>query len=119
MDERAGAWNLNDLESVVKYSMDNKCKGVNTPYVYVGSWKTFFAWHKEDLDLSAINYLHEGKSKFWYSVPPNQSSLLEKVAKRHFPEHFAKCSEHLRHKTSLINPYLLKQECPELRICKT
>jgi jumonji domain-containing protein 2 len=46
MDEKAKAWNMNDLESLVKYSIGNKCKGVNTPYVYIGSWKTFFAWHK-------------------------------------------------------------------------
>jgi jumonji domain-containing protein 2 len=37
--------------------------GVNEPFVYVGAWKTMFAWHKEDLDLSAINFHHYGKTK--------------------------------------------------------
>ena len=118
MDEQAGTWNLNNLESVLKYSMDTNLKGVNTPYCYIGSWKTLFCWHKYDLDLAAINYLHEGKSKFWYSIPYNQQQILEQEAKKHFPEHFSKCKEYLRHKTTLINPYLLKKLYPELKIAK-
>lgn len=40
--------------------LEKKIAGVNTSYLYFGAWKTMFAWHKEDLDLSAINYLHCG-----------------------------------------------------------
>jgi jumonji domain-containing protein 2 len=35
-----------------------------------------------------------------------------------FCEHFNKCSEHLRHKTTLINPYLVKQRYPQIQISK-
>lgn len=119
MDERAGPWNLSALDSVLSHAINSNVRGVTTPYCYVGSWKTLFCWHKEDLDLSAINYLHEGKSKFWYSIPHEQSWILEKEARTYFPEHFSKCSEHLRHKTTLINPYNLKKKYPELLISKT
>lgn len=118
MDETAGSWNLNKLDSVLNHAVNINVRGVTTSYCYIGSWKTLFCWHREDLDLSAINYLHEGKSKFWYSIPYNQSHILEKEAKSLFPEHFSKCGEHLRHKTTLINPYNLKKKYPELRISK-
>jgi jumonji domain-containing protein 2 len=82
---------MNDLDSLLKYSVGSKCKGVNLPYNYFGSWKTLFCWHKEDLDLSAINYIHEGKSKFWYSVPTSQGKLMETVTRKVYPEHYSKC----------------------------
>ena len=118
MGTSAGSWNLGNLESVLTYALEAPIKGVNTPYCYVGSWKTLFCWHTEDLELSAINYLHDGKSKFWYSIPQNQHHILEKEANKLFGDQFAKCSEYLRHKTTVINPYILKQKYPELKISK-
>lgn len=44
--------------------MIENLSGINTPYLYMGHWKTLFAWHTEDLDLGAINYLHYGKPKY-------------------------------------------------------
>ncbi|KAM3138393.1 hypothetical protein pb186bvf_009479 [Paramecium bursaria] len=111
-------WNLNNLYSVLNVGLQNKIPGVNEPYIYVGSWKTFFAWHKEDMDLYSTNYLHVGKEKFWYCVPESDSYLLEKYAKSIYGDHFNKCSEYLRHKTTVINPYLLKEKCPQIRISK-
>lgn len=51
--------------------MPQMVKGVTKPYCYIGTWKAFFSWHKEDLDLSAINYIHEGEPKIWYSIAPS------------------------------------------------
>lgn len=88
------------------------------PYFYFGSWRTTFAWHCEDLDLPSINYLHLGKPKFWYAVSPKTKHLLEEAAQRYFPTQFSMCKENLRHKTTLINPYLLKKLSPEIEIVK-
>lgn len=78
MDEHCGEWNLNLLDSLLRQAVPENLRGVTSSYCYVGSWKSLFCWHKEDLDLSAINYLHEGKSKFWYSIPEGQGELLER-----------------------------------------
>jgi len=116
--EEGTTWNLGDLPGVLKEGLKNPISGVNNPYLYIGSWKTMFGWHKEDLDLYSINYNHIGKPKFWYCMPLSESPKLEAFAKQHFPEGFGKCKEFLRHKTILINPYLLKQKIPDLIIHK-
>ena len=50
---------------------------MTNPYVYVGSWKSMFGWHKEDLDLYSINYLHQGRPKFWYGVDVSDNEKFE------------------------------------------
>ena len=37
--------------------------GVTTPMTYFGMWKSFSGWHKEDIDLNSVNYLHFGAPK--------------------------------------------------------
>lgn len=56
-------WNLREIPGILKYGLNKDIKGVTSPYLYFGSWKAMFAWHKEDLDLCSINYLHFGKPK--------------------------------------------------------
>ncbi|QQP38442.1 Uncharacterized protein FKW44_019013, partial [Caligus rogercresseyi] len=75
--------------------------GVTTPYLYMGSWKTTFSWHVEDMDLYAINYLHFGMPKTWYCVPPKHGHLLEKACRSLFPSVANWCSNFMRHKTSV------------------
>lgn len=67
-----------------------------------------FAWHKEDLDLYSINYLHFGKPKFWYGVPSQEDEALERLAAVKFPDSYRECKEFMRHKTFLINPIIVK-----------
>ncbi len=58
-------WNLRNLGD--KFIEDNviyEIPGVNTPYMYAGSYGSLFALHTEDMDLGSVNYLYEGK-KYW------------------------------------------------------
>lgn len=66
-----------------------------------------FGWHKEDLDLYSINYLHNGQSKFWYSIDLSDNEVFENFMKKNYPEHHSRCSEFIRHKTTIVNPTVL------------
>lgn len=112
------AWNLGKLNSVLDRCLTKSIQGVNLPYLYVGSWKTMFAWHKEDMDLYSINYLHSGRPKFWYCIPYADLNKLERIAKEYFREAFQKCEEYMRHKIIAMNPYLILKLDPSIRISK-
>lgn len=43
---------------------------------------------------------------------------FEAYVKTKFPERNLECSQFLRHKTILINPYLIRDEMPEIPIFK-
>ena len=66
----------------------------------------------EDYNLYSINYLHFGASKWWYIIPPEHGTRLERLV-----EAFSdiKCSSDasLRHKSTLIDPsFLSKWDIP-------
>lgn len=102
-------WNLNCLQSYLGFLGNRQLPGINQPMLYFGQWKALFAWHVEDMNLYSINYLHFGKPKQWYVIPAKDGPELEKYAKQMFPTEFKKCSQFLRHKTTLIKPDLIKQ----------
>ena len=77
---------------------DQDIRGVTQPYLYVGVWRSLFGWHKEDLDLYSINYLHTGASKVWYSVDLDCNEAFEKLAR----ENFKDCFKELMCSLSLI-----------------
>lgn len=92
--------------------------GINTPYLYIGGFRTIFAWHVEDLNMASINYNHYGAEKFWYGISRSDYKTFESFVKKSMPEKFLECSEILRHKTLLINPYVLKSLLPDINITK-
>ena len=86
---------------------EDAIRGVTQPYLYVGVWRSLFGWHKEDLDLYSINYLHAGAQKVWYTVDLDSNDDFEQLARDNFKDCFKECAEFLRHKTTLIDPAIL------------
>ena len=46
-------------------------------YLYIGMWRSAFAWHTEDADLYSINYLYTGAPKQWYAISPAYGRMFE------------------------------------------
>jgi jumonji domain-containing protein 2 len=97
------SWNINELENLLNL-IKIEIPGVNTPMIYVGSWRAMFAFHVEDMDLYSINYLHYGEPKSWYSVPPTHRKRFESLAESFFQDEYRGCHDFLRHKGKLFSP---------------
>ena len=84
---------MNEIDSVLNYGLSEgiNLAGVTTSYVYVGSWKSMFCWHKEDMDLYSVNYLHAGASKYWYSIDLDCNEAFENYVRNLFPEKERMC----------------------------
>ncbi|XP_074525103.1 lysine-specific demethylase 4A-like isoform X2 [Halichoeres trimaculatus] len=111
-DSDVNEWNISCLNTIledVEKESGIKIKGVKTPYLDFGMWKSSFAWHTEDMDLYSINYLHFGEPKSWYAVPPEHGKRLERLARGFFPGNAQSCEAFLRHKMTLISPSILKK----------
>lgn len=95
---------LQDLFSYSDGLKGTHLEGVTSPYIYVGTWKAMFGWHKEDMDLYSINYVHTGQPKYWYGIDLTSSEDFECYVESKFRDQFKSCSEFIRHKTTLIHP---------------
>jgi JmjC domain, hydroxylase/jmjN domain/HB1, ASXL, restriction endonuclease HTH domain len=100
------AWNLNRLDSLLRV-LGKGISGVTSSNLYFGSFKALFAIHIEDMNLFSINFVHTGAPKRWYAVADAQQALVERLAACWLPEQRSRCSEFMRHKTTLLNPTLL------------
>ncbi|KAL5239237.1 hypothetical protein ACI65C_006647 [Semiaphis heraclei] len=111
-DKDIGVWNMNKLGTILDYVKEDygaTIDGVNTPYLYIGMWKTTFAWHTEDMELYSINYLHDGHPKTWYAIPPEHGHRLEKLANELYSTYSSMCPAFLRHKMTMISPRVLEK----------
>jgi jumonji domain-containing protein 2 len=111
-DEDQPYWNISKLGTIlddIQTEYNLKIEGVNTAYLYFGTWKASFAWHTEDMDLYSINYLHFGAPKSWYVIPPEHGQRLERLAQGFYSSIAKDCNAFLRHKMSIISPRILKK----------
>lgn len=102
-------WNINTNMLNVLSALDVQMPGVNSTYLYVGQMFSSFCWHVEDKDLFAVNFLHFGAPKTWYSVPVDHRQRFETLAQELFPEQVRECANFMRHKTSMISPALIEK----------
>ena len=79
-DDSTTVWNVAKLENLLDVLGQN-VPGVNTAYLYLGMWKSTFAWHLEDVDLYSINYIHFGAPKQWYSISQDDAPRFEAAMK--------------------------------------
>ena len=107
-DQAASGWNLDKLDTVLSQCAGKALGGITRAMLYFGTWRSMFAWHKEDMDLFSINYLHSGLPKCWYAVPCASAGRFEAAAAGFFTEEAQGCREYLRHKTSMMSPSILK-----------
>ena len=108
-EHEGGEWNLRRLDTPLKH-LPGDVQGVNTTYLYFGSWRAMFAFHCEDYNLYSINYLHLGEAKSWYGIPTNMHTRFENVCNAYFAEERKDCPEYIRHKTTVVSPGFLKQQ---------
>jgi len=112
-DTDTTGWNIQNLPSCLKLLdlMGVTIEGVNTPYLYFGSWASTFPWHTEDMDMHSINYLHNvPKAQFpkrWWVIPPEEGHKFERLMIRRFPQQYKNCKVFWRHKTVIIPPKVL------------
>lgn len=112
-------WNLRRLGTCLQDGLGRTTlDGINTPYLYFGNFRSMFAWHVEDLNLGSINFQHFGAPKYWYGISKKHFRRFESFAKAKFQERNLECNQFLRHKTILINPYLIREEMPDIPIYK-
>jgi len=117
MDDDLHVWNFQSLQTILTEGMEEvglEVKGVNTPYLYFGMWRTTFSWHVEDMDLYGVNYHHYGAPKTWYCIPPKSGHKIDKLACDLFPEQALYCTNFLRHKTVMIGPQELRRRGVEV-----
>jgi jumonji domain-containing protein 2 len=107
-DEDLEIWNLRNLRNLLD-KVEPKVEGLNSPYLYFGTWSTSFPWHTEDFDLLSVNYHHFGKPKIWYFISEALADRFENLCQDIFDVDVdaGECENNSRHKYLVIDPKLL------------
>eukprot|EP00802_Teleaulax_amphioxeia_P007131 Tamp_07137.p1 GENE.Tamp_07137~~Tamp_07137.p1 ORF type:complete len:555 (+),score=69.93 Tamp_07137:323-1987(+) len=104
----AGPWDLRGLDTLLQRSIP-RVDGVTHATLFVGMWRSTFAWHTEDYDLHALNFHHMGEPKVWYGVPGASKQRFQAMCAQRFPGEEQLCPEFVRHKNLLVAPAIAKE----------
>lgn len=81
--------------------------GIHRSYVYLGNVHTFFAWHREDMNLYSVNHLLFGKEKIWYCIRPADTWRVMEFVREQYVGEKLNCVTPLQHKSCWFDPYIL------------
>jgi len=107
---RLCGWNLNNLPSwpgsALRY-VTHPIDGVNRPWLYMGMLFSSFCWHREDINLASVNYMHCGAGKQWYGVPGAKSKAFRTTMKKVMKLRLKEAPDLEHHITTQICPSTL------------
>lgn len=94
----------NSMLQFTKKDESNQISGITIPWLYFGMIYSSFCWHTEDLYLYSLNYMHEGGSKIWYSIPHNQKEKMDEYIRNKYYATFLRYPDLIHRLTVHINP---------------
>ena len=107
---RTSGWNLNNISSwpgSAIQSVSHSIDGINKPWLYFGMMFASFCWHREDINLASINYMHTGSDKQWYGVPGAKAKAFRSVMEKQMRLRLKEIPDLEHHITTQILPSTL------------
>lgn len=109
------SWNpgfLGDILQSIRENEGTNSQGVTESSIIIGQIGSTFAIHTEDFNLPALNYLHSGAPKIWYTIAPEdyerfRNLILSDFKKSEFTTD--NCENYLAHKNLICSPEWLKK----------
>ncbi|KAK1920650.1 JmjC domain, hydroxylase-domain-containing protein [Papiliotrema laurentii] len=100
-------WHMNYLSNPLQALQ--RCEGINTSFIYLGSYGSSFEWHAEDLLSYSMNWVQWGADKLWYVVAPGDLEAWEAEVRNDLVSSYTAkkykntCHNFLRHKDLSIH----------------
>jgi histone demethylase JARID1 len=66
-----------------------------------------FCWHREDIYLASINYMHTGAAKQWYGIPGGKAKAFRRVMEKQMKIRLKEVPDLEHHITTQISPETL------------
>ena len=93
--------------SALRHLSSKMVGGITVPWYYVGMMFSTFAWHIEDHNCNALNYLHCGAPKHWYALSAEGARVLEERCTVSLAGMIAQQPDLLFQLVTMVDPALL------------